>query len=60
MTMATKAEALDHILEGYEAARRRVEWWNNPHPSGSTEAYAWDKGHTQYRLANNRPEARAA
>lgn len=36
-------------IEGYQAARRGVKWWQNPHPSGSADAYAWDKGHTRYR-----------
>ncbi|UTC28669.1 hypothetical protein MARCHEWKA_01560 [Brevundimonas phage vB_BpoS-Marchewka] len=36
---------------GYAAARRGVKWWNNPHPSGSVEAYTWDRGHTRYRTA---------
>ena len=34
---------------GYDAARKNIKWWKNPHKSGSKEAYEWDKGHTQFR-----------
>ncbi|WP_273033166.1 hypothetical protein [Pseudaminobacter soli (ex Zhang et al. 2022)] len=37
------------FVEGYEAARRGVKWWRNPYPSGSEDAYTWDKGHTRFR-----------
>lgn len=32
--------------QGLRAQREGVKWWNNPYPSGSREAYRWDKGHT--------------
>ncbi len=37
------------FIEGLQAARKGVEWWENPYPSGSREAYRWDTGHTQHR-----------
>jgi hypothetical protein len=36
-------------IEGNEAAAKGVKWWDNPHPSGSVEAYQWDQGHTHHR-----------
>lgn len=37
------------FAEGVKAAQAGVKWWINPYPSGSTQAYQWDKGHTAYR-----------
>lgn len=31
---------------GHAAAIAGIRWQDNPHPSGSREAYAWDGGHT--------------
>lgn len=37
------------IQAGFKAQRAGVVWWNNPWPSGSRAAYAWDIGHTAGR-----------
>lgn len=37
------------FVAGIDAAREGVNWWDNPHPSGSSEAGRWDKGHTSWR-----------
>lgn len=42
---------------GFAAHGAGVKWWNNPHPSGSIDAYEWDQGHTAARQA---PVARLA
>jgi hypothetical protein len=36
-------------IEGNEAARAGVKWWDNPHEAGSVDAYTWDQGHTHHR-----------
>jgi hypothetical protein len=38
------------FCEGYKAQRMGIKWWDNPHESGSAEAYEWDKGHTRARV----------
>lgn len=37
--------------DGLAAQAAGVPWWENPYPSGSREAYAWDLGHTAGRRA---------
>ncbi len=37
------------FIAGYSAAQNGVNWWENPHPSGSMRAGAWDDGHTRFR-----------
>lgn len=50
-------DPLDEIEEaGYAAARAGIMWWNNPHPSGSVAASAWDKGHTRFRTKHTTEE----
>jgi hypothetical protein len=34
---------------GWTAQRVGTPWHSNPHPSGSVEAYSWDRGHTTAR-----------
>jgi len=41
-------------IDGAEAHKAGVKWWENPHPSGSVAAFQWDTGHTMARL---HPEA---
>jgi hypothetical protein len=39
----------DVSAEGEKAAKAGTKWHENPHPSGSKNAYEWDKGHTKVR-----------
>jgi len=31
--------------EGFDACKKGVDWFENPYPSGSCEAWQWDWGH---------------
>lgn len=59
MPNATKDESRAEALRtaGVLAERQGVKWWNNPHPSGSVDAYEWDKGHTAARIVRAAREA---
>jgi len=46
---AIKAQIEAITKAGAQACRDGVKWWNNPHPSGSVAAKAWDNGHTTAR-----------
>lgn len=41
----------EHYKAGREAHKAGVRWWHNPHRSGTLDAYEWDRGHTDARLA---------
>jgi len=49
-------DATPNHRAGHDAHHAGVKWWENPHKSGSPEAYDWDAGHSIARKASPAPE----